>query len=313
MDRVSGRLLTMVDRNGGYQTLTRSVPLATRRPTLAGLALVGLLVGCGEDHHRSPTGSTSASVISNLKVRPLTAQFSDRNVQYQIITTVTNAEGLVGGTAQLKTVPTAEVRKGEAAVSGQVVSKSPITAQNVAGNELRVTLGFNHPPVGVLPLNFSVVDAGGRESNSIPLVIGIENPPPPPPPPLPPSFAQTVGPSFLHPRCTNCHGFKVPNVIGTNHVARPPTCSLCHTVPGWGAPPSNLSLAGKSLSQICNQVKVSRNNDAALIDEHLKHDPLVLWAISDGTVEGTLQPGGKAPPADVGVWQTRAGQWTGGG
>ena len=287
-----------------------------RRVALPGLAFAWVLAGCGEDNHRSPTGpATSPSVISNLRIRPLTAQLSNRNVQYQIITNVTSAEGLVGGTAQLKTAATAEVRKGEAAVPGQVVSKSPITAQNVVGDELRVSLGFDHPPAGVRRLEFSVVDAGGRESNSIPLTIGIENPPPPPPPPppLPPSFAETVGPSFLHPRCTNCHGFKVPNVTGTNHVARPPTCSLCHTVAGWGAPPSNLSLAGKSLSQICNQVKVSRNNNAALIDEHLKHDLLILWAISDGTVLGNLQPGGKAPPADVGLWQSRAGQWTGGG
>jgi hypothetical protein len=300
------------------------------RTALAGLTLGWVLVGCGDDNHRSPTGpSTSQSVISNLKIRPLTGEFSDRNVQYLITTTVTNPAGVVGGTAQLKTAATAEVRRRTAALVGQVVSKAPIAAQNVVGDQLRVTLGFNRPPVGVMHLDFSVVDARGLESNAIPLVIGIAEPPPPPPeppsppPPRPPSpppppkpgpsFAETVGRTFQHPRCVNCHGFKVPNTTGNNHVARPTTCSSCHTVPGWGAPPSSLSLAGKSLSQICNQVKVSRGNNAALIDEHLKHDALILWAISDGTVLGNLRPGGKAPPGDVGAWSSLVTQWTGGG
>jgi hypothetical protein len=66
-------------------------------------------------------------------------------VLYQIITTVINAEGVAGGTAQLQTTGAAEVRKRTAALAGQIVTKSPITARDVVGNQLRVILGFNRP------------------------------------------------------------------------------------------------------------------------------------------------------------------------
>lgn len=282
------------------------------RAALAALVLVPVVVGCDNS---DPTGpATSQSVISNVQVRPLTGQFSNRLVQYRITSTATNPAGLVGGVAQLKTAALPQARRSMAAIVGQVVAKAPVTANDVVGTELRVVLEFNRPPVGVMHLNFSVVDAQGLETNEIPLVIGIDKPPPPPPPPpAPPSFAQTIGPTFLHPRCTNCHGFQVPNAIGTAHVGRPPTCSLCHTVPNWHAPAPSFDLAGKSLPQICEMAKSTQGNNPAVIDNHLKNDTLIQWAINDATVLGNLQPGGKAPPGALGPWNDLINQWIAGG
>jgi hypothetical protein len=124
-------------------------------------------------------------------------------------------------------------------------------------------------------------------------VIGISEPPPPPPPSA--TFGDTVGVTFQHARCTNCHGFNVPNTTGKNHANRPKTCSLCHSVPGWHAPGASFNLAGLSAAQICNLIKTKQGNNAAVIENHLKNDLLIRWSITDGTVLGNLQPGGTAP------------------
>src|SRR5215813_6406318 len=92
-----------------------------RRAGLAALLLGPMLHGCDNDHHSPTSAALSQSVISDVQIRPLTGQFSDRNVQYRITSNVTNPEGLVGGTAELKT-STAETRRhslGEGAVIAQ--------------------------------------------------------------------------------------------------------------------------------------------------------------------------------------------------
>jgi hypothetical protein len=45
-------------------------------------------------------------------------------------------------------------------------------------------------------------------------------------------------------------------------------------------------------------------------ENHLKNDLLIQWAINDGTVLGSLQPGGKAPPGNLGPWNHRVERWT---
>jgi hypothetical protein len=277
-----------------------------RRAGLAVLALGLMAMGCDNDHHSPTSAELSQSVISDVQIRPLTGQFSDRNVQYRITSNVTKPEGLVGGTAELKA--SAAERRRQSLGEGQVVAQTPIKASNLSGNQLRVTLNFNRPPVGVMHLLFLVVDARGLESNSVPLVIGIDEPPPPPPPPAA-TFGETLGATFQHPRCTNCHGFNVPNTTGLNHAARPPTCSLCHTVPGWHAPAASFDLAGLSSSQACNLIKTKQGNNAAVIEDHLKTDLLIHWAITDGTVLGNLQPGGTAPPGNASAWNQNIDRW----
>ncbi len=122
-------------------------------------------------------------------------------------------------------------------------------------------------------------------------------------------FART----FLHPRCTNCHGFMVPNETGVDHAVRPPTCSLCHTVPGWHAPAASFDLAGRTPAQICQMTKTTLGNDPVAIGNHLRDDLLIRWAIDDATVFGTLRPGGKAPPGDLATWTAFVDRWMSGG
>jgi hypothetical protein len=62
-------------------------------------------------------------------------------VQYQITATVTNPQGLVGGTAQLKPA-TAQARRDLAPEA-----KTPITQEDIVGDVLRVVLALVQPPV----------------------------------------------------------------------------------------------------------------------------------------------------------------------
>ena len=276
-----------------------------RRLRPAALLLALMVAGCNDS---SPTNATvSESVLSNVQIRPLTAQFSDRNVQYRLTATVTNPDGLPGGTAQLRQ-STAEARRRSLRLGGPAVAQAPITAANLVGSELGVTLGFNRPPAGTLHLLFLVVDARGLESNAVPLVINIAAPPPTPGSSKA-TFVQTLGTTFQDPRCTNCHGFNVPNQTGVNHIGRSPTCSNCHSVAGWHAPGASFNLTGLSRSEICTLVKTKQGNNAAAIEDHLKNDLLIQWAIIDGTVLGNLQPGGTAPPGNLGTWNDRVDRW----
>jgi hypothetical protein len=270
---------------------------------LAALVLGLLVAGCSGDDRGTPTGTRlSQSTISNVQIRPLSGQVAGRSVQYQITATVTNPQGLVGGTAQLKPA-TAQARRNLA-----LEAKTPITQQNVVGDVLRVVLVLVQPPVGTLRFIFSVIDAQGLESNGVLLVIGITAPSTPPAPEGPSTFVQILGATFQHPRCANCHGFEVPNQTGTDHIGRPPTCNTCHSVPGWHAPDASFNLAGLSKTEICQLIKSKQGNNAGAIETHLKDDPLIQWAISDGTV-----PGGSvlktAPPGNLTAWNRRIDRW----
>jgi hypothetical protein len=270
----------------------------------AALVLGLLVAGCGDDDRSTPTGTRlSRSAISNVQIQALSGQLARRNMQYQITATVTNPQGLVGGTAQLKPA-TVEARRGLA-----LEAKTPIMQQNVVENVLRVVLVLVQPPVGTLQFIFSVIDAQGLESNGVPLVIRILAPPTSPASESPSTFVQVLGATFQHPRCMNCHGFQVPNQTGTDHIGRPSTCDTCHTVPGWHAPNATFNLAGLSKNQICHLVKSKQGNNAAVIETHLKDDPLIQWAISDGTVPSGPPALEKAPPGNLAAWNQRIDRW----
>ncbi|MET0280130.1 MAG: Isoquinoline 1-oxidoreductase subunit [Steroidobacteraceae bacterium] len=120
-----------------------------------------------------------------------------------------------------------------------------------------------------------------------------------------------VGRVLTHPRCVNCHPAgerplqtdamrpHEPLVVrgpdGHGH-ATGLRCDTCHqavnndiaTVPGnpkWGLAPASMAWEGRSLGQICEQIKDrTRNgnmNMKALI-EHMSHDILVGWGWSPG-------------------------------
>jgi hypothetical protein len=120
-----------------------------------------------------------------------------------------------------------------------------------------------------------------------------------------------------HPRCMNCHPAGEHPLQGADHHDhRPPayrgeggvgiaglTCSACHTeknytlvgtgasyksIPGhprWGLAPIEMAWQGKTLSQICQQMKDPARNGGrtlALLQEHLAHDDLVAWGWAPG-------------------------------
>ena len=124
-----------------------------------------------------------------------------------------------------------------------------------------------------------------------------------------------AGKVIQSPRCLNCHPVTRRPTQGDDlHAHVPPMhagkgghgvsglrCTACHgkanitthlkgiaSVPGnerWRLAPSSMAWQGKSLSEICTQIKdPARNGGHSLaeIHEHMAKDPLVAWAWQPG-------------------------------
>lgn len=115
---------------------------------------------------------------------------------------------------------------------------------------------------------------------------------------------------LLHPRCANCHpdGDSPTQRFAMERHDPPVTrgkldqgvvgmqCTTCHQdhnqeltripgAPGWHLAPIQMAWQGKSLAQICAQIKdPARNGDKTLgqIVEHAAKDPLVGWGWAPG-------------------------------
>ena len=135
---------------------------------------------------------------------------------------------------------------------------------------------------------------------------------------------------LTHPRCMNCHPAGEHALQGAGREHNPPvwrhnaetgaigtTCSACHTeanvtlhegasyksIPGhprWGLAPKSMAWEGKSIGDICRQVKdVNRNGgrDLAMLHEHIAKDDLVAWGWNPGAgrqrAPGTQEEAGK--------------------
>ena len=134
---------------------------------------------------------------------------------------------------------------------------------------------------------------------------------------------------LTHPRCMNCHPAGAnPQQGSDRHEHMPPvwredvasgaigtTCSACHhdanfavteattykSIPGhprWGLAPLSMAWQGKSIGEICRQLKDTARNggrDLALLQEHIAKDDLVAWGWNPGTGPrtGAGQPGGR--------------------
>jgi len=126
-------------------------------------------------------------------------------------------------------------------------------------------------------------------------------------------FAE-LGKVLTHPRCMNCHPAGNQPLQGAEHrLHQPPahrigttisgeTCSTCHTernfkvpapttfqsIPGhprWDLAPLSMAWQGKSLGDICRQLKDRNANggrDLALLQEHIARDDLVAWGWNPG-------------------------------
>ena len=125
-----------------------------------------------------------------------------------------------------------------------------------------------------------------------------------------------AGRVLQHPRCLNCHPAGDRPSQGEDQHPHTPLvvrgwddrgaaalrCVTCHQaanfapsgVPGhfvWQMAPREMAWQGKSLAQICEQIKNPRRNGGKTlmqIREHLAHDTLVGWAWA---------PGGNREPA----------------
>jgi hypothetical protein len=78
--------------------------------------------------------------------------------------------------------------------------------------------------------------------------------------------------------CKSCHG-------GTNVTTLSPSIETIPGHPLWGLAPASMAWQGRSLGEICLQIKdLSRNGGRTLtaIHEHLSADPLVGWAWHPG-------------------------------
>jgi hypothetical protein len=133
-------------------------------------------------------------------------------------------------------------------------------------------------------------------------------------------FAE-AGKVLQHPRCVNCHpAADTPHQTDRMRLHRPlvvrgadghgaPTlpCNTCHGganfdpahVPGhpeWQLAPLSMAWEGRSLGQICEEIKDRARNggrDMAALLHHLGEDTLVGWAWSPG-VGRTPAPGTQA-------------------
>jgi hypothetical protein len=113
---------------------------------------------------------------------------------------------------------------------------------------------------------------------------------------------------LTHPRCMNCHPATDRPLQGNDKHPHEPmatregSCSTCHTernftlserasyrsIPGhprWHLAPIEMAWEGKSISDICQQLKDPNRNggrDLALVHEHAAKDDLVAWGWEPG-------------------------------
>jgi hypothetical protein len=133
--------------------------------------------------------------------------------------------------------------------------------------------------------------------------------------PAPSGSFDPVASVLMSPRCINCHQDQFPRQGDTRTVHQPlvvrgkdghgaPTlpCQTCHQetntaggfVPGvkdWHLAPLSMLWEGKTKEQICEQIKDPARNGGRRtpeqVIEHMKTDPLVLWAWRPGTGRST--------------------------
>jgi hypothetical protein len=114
---------------------------------------------------------------------------------------------------------------------------------------------------------------------------------------------------FTSPRCMNCHPAGDRPTQGNDRhphvplVTRNESCMTCHTdknfalttarasyrsIPGhprWSVAPIEMAWQGKSIGEMCRQMKDPDRNGGrtpALLHEHVAHDDLVAWGWNPG-------------------------------
>ena len=140
---------------------------------------------------------------------------------------------------------------------------------------------------------------------------------------------QEAGKVITHPRCANCHPVDHPTQADDRHPHMPVVsrgedghgaglhCASCHTaknvwvggthivtIPGnpkWALAPASMAWQGKSLGEICAQLKDPARNGGktlAQIQQHMASDELVAWGWNPG-LGRTPAPGTQAQLGDL--------------
>ena len=125
-----------------------------------------------------------------------------------------------------------------------------------------------------------------------------------------PALFDPIASVVMHPRCINSHQDESPRQTDLKIFHRPlvirgkdghgaPTqqCQTCHQLtntadgfvpgaPGWALAPLSMLWEGRTKGQICEQMKDPKRNGGRHtgeeVVEHMKSDPLVLWAWNPG-------------------------------
>jgi len=154
-------------------------------------------------------------------------------------------------------------------------------------------------------------------------------------------FSAVVAPTFLHPRCVNCHAVAPDNFqndppsngnggLPSNHPAvnAATNCASCHTNnllpaqgtinPGWHAAPGSMDFrrsanenAGQHIQRLCSMAQQTASAGSGY--QHLTQDKLILWAVNPNQNGNVQLPGGPgrpaAPPGNITAWQNEVYVW----
>jgi hypothetical protein len=139
-----------------------------------------------------------------------------------------------------------------------------------------------------------------------------------------------LGKVLTHPRCTNCHPVSDrPRQGNESRLHQPPVrrgadghglpamrCSICHQnanfdpgrMPGhpeWHLAPREMAWEGKTVAEICAQIKDPTRNGGRKVEElvhHISEDTLVGWAWAPGAGRSPAPGTQKQAGALVDAW-----------
>jgi len=148
-------------------------------------------------------------------------------------------------------------------------------------------------------------------------------------------FKDTLFPKFQMKACTICHDFfekELDGLFFSSHKNRTPDkCVLCHRaqVTGFEHPDEWFAMPGlytsaMDASTACETVRnfmhaefKSQELLSRQMEEHLLHDPRVLWGIEGATPNSGMLPGNKKEPGLVqggfAQWEKEVKAWIRGG
>jgi hypothetical protein len=142
------------------------------------------------------------------------------------------------------------------------------------------------------------------------------------------AYFTELGKVLTHPRCLNCHpAGDRPRQGDVARLHQPPVergadgfglaalrCPICHQAANFGAVPGNpiwhlapheMAWEGKTLSQICAQIKDPAQNGGRSLEtlvEHIGEDHLVGWAWAPGLGRQSAPGSQKEAGALVAAW-----------